>query len=130
LFLTVSSLAFLVFAAEYEFVKEDDKLKEILTGMTFDGYHHKKDYEIRRYYAADGTMYGRNPNRGDVHGSWWINDGQLCFKWSHGNKVKCRYVGYSSGQVMIYKHRRKKGTYELRITLINRRPGNPLKFSQ
>jgi len=129
------SLAFLVLAptiyAEVDtskFIKDDDRLQEMFSGMTFDGYHHKKDYEFHRYFAADGKMYGSNPNRGNVNGTWWISSGQLCFEWSHKPKTKCRYVSSSSDQVMIYKHRKKKSDYKLKLSLLNRRPGNPLKF--
>lgn len=123
------SITGLVYADNNKFILDDERLKEIFSGMTFDGYHHKKDTEIKRYFASDGKMFGINPGRGNVHGTWWIGGGRFCFEWSHKKKTKCRHIEYSSGQVMIYKQSKKGDGYLLRVSFINRRPGNPLNFN-
>ena len=112
-----------------QFIRDDDKIKKIFSGMTFDGYHHKRKYEVVRYYAKNGAMYARNPKRGEVYGKWWVDDGKLCYKWSHQKKNKCRYISQSIDQTLIIKHRKNKGDYEIKFSLINPRPGNPKKFT-
>jgi len=111
------------------FIRDEEKLKSIFSDKTFNAYHHKHDHEMVRYFAADGKLYEENPKRGYVHGVWSIEDGKICFQWSHGKKKKkCRYVSQSVDQTLIIKHRKKKGDYRVKINLMYPRDGNPHKF--
>lgn len=78
--------------------------RSIFSGRTWSGYHKRKKFHFKRYYAPDGSMYGESREKGKRRGRWFASGNKLCFSWQ-GGRTRCRKVerpGYK-----VYRYNRK-----------------------
>ena len=68
----------------------EDEIIAAFSGKTAEGYHHKKDFEFKRYYDPNGTLYAVSDKKGKRKGKWSAKQGKLCEEFNDTNK--CRRV--------------------------------------
>lgn len=55
-----------------------EKIIAAFAGKTVEGYHHKKQFSFKRYYAEDGTLIGISIEKGERQDKWEATDYGLC----------------------------------------------------
>ena len=87
----VASLSFLttsVFAGPFMSAEE---ITTLVSGKTVSGKGLKKDFTVRTYFKADGTMDGQK-NGNKRSGKWHVNDDDMmCIEFDDG-AGNCRYI--------------------------------------
>jgi hypothetical protein len=66
-----------------------DEIVAAFSGKTVEGNHHTKDYEFKRYYDPNGTIYSVSDKKGKREGKWSAEEGKLCEGF---RKNKCHKV--------------------------------------
>ena len=83
-----------------------DEFREAISGNTAYLHHKKKDFDINRYFAADGTLIEEIDGEFS-RGQWSIEDDKLCIAYPD-KPVKCRKIKGSDGDYAIANRNGKK----------------------
>lgn len=71
---------------------EREAVQALYTDHTAVGYHERKNFGFRRYYAPDGRLEAWNDRQGHRQGRWWVsNDGRHCVQMANTDE-HCRDI--------------------------------------
>lgn len=88
----IITLLFAVFfMSSHAWATDEDEIRALIENKTVDMFHKKKDVEMQRFFAKDGTMLQMHSENGFSKGNWSIEDDKLCFVIG-GKAAKCRPV--------------------------------------
>ncbi len=97
--LLFSLLLLLSGISSFVYATDMDEFREAISGKTAYLHHKKKDIDISRYFAADGTMIQENDGE-FRRGQWSIEDDRLCIAFPD-KPVVCRKIKGSDGDYAI-----------------------------
>lgn len=90
----------------YELSKSD--IKSLFNDKTVEGVNLKRDYDFKRYYSPDGTIYEKSYSHGDRKGKWYASYEGLCWQWHNSmGEARCASVEKSGSKYLRYN---RKGT--------------------
>lgn len=103
----------------------ESSIKEQIVGKTVTFYHNKKDKQIVRYFDPNGTFVQTDDEGEFRHGSWAIDDGQLCLA-PKGSSAKCRKFIKKKGKYGTANKKGKKIVSEIESSI----EGNQVKIPE
>ena len=103
------------------------EITELFSGVTITGYHEKKGYKFKSYYAPDGTFRSFQGGASTPRkGTWRVTkDRDICVHWEDTNEKLCRKM-VTDGKGHYWKIKVKRnGKRILIVSFMSFTRGNP-----
>lgn len=81
----------------------EDEIKKLFSNKTVEGKHLAKNFSFKRFYGADGHLFGFNDAKGERVGKWATDEDSLCHQWRR--KSKCKVIVAEDGIIKMYNKR-------------------------